>query len=211
MPETLLSHQVSSLRQNRHRHPAGPGSAESGSAAAAPAPWDDSHAPAGLGSNDSCGTSWISATLAGRHPPWRGFTLLHTKARFYALPKPAIFLVHGAGTAVDTVKPPLRASRAPADVDVRALPPRLRFSDDIQVWSYDKGDFSIRMDIETGTVRANSARRHVGGGRPECRLYGAQAQIGGAQARISGAQARLWRARAHSNGAAAGAISHVSR
>jgi hypothetical protein len=27
-----------------------------------------------------------------------------------------------------------------------------QFADDIRFWSYDKGDFSIRMDVSTGTL-----------------------------------------------------------
>ena len=59
---------------------------------------------------------------------------------YYDLPSPAIFLVHGDG-------------RAPADSGVVVeSDPELEIDDaKIRVWVYDKADFSIRLDIQTGT------------------------------------------------------------
>ena len=60
------------------------------------------------------------------------------EGQYYVLPKPAIFLVHGDGTAAKDV--PGVAAR---DWD---------FLSDIKAWSYDKADFSIRLDVETGPL-----------------------------------------------------------
>jgi hypothetical protein len=60
------------------------------------------------------------------------------EGQYYVLPKPAIFLVHGDGAAAKDV--PGVAAR---DWD---------FLTDIKAWSYDKADFSIRLDIETGPL-----------------------------------------------------------
>ena len=60
------------------------------------------------------------------------------EGQYYVLPKPAIFLVHGDGVAADDV-PGVAAKD-------------WNFVDDIRAWSYDKADFSIRLDIETGPL-----------------------------------------------------------
>jgi hypothetical protein len=60
------------------------------------------------------------------------------EGQYYVLPKPAIFLVHGDGVAADDV-PGVAAKSWTLVSDVRA-------------WPYDKGDFSIRLDIETGPL-----------------------------------------------------------
>ena len=60
------------------------------------------------------------------------------EGQYYVLPKPAIFLVHGDGTAANDI--PGVAARD------------WNFLNDIQAWSYDKADFSIRLDIETGPL-----------------------------------------------------------
>jgi hypothetical protein len=69
-------------------------------------------------------------------------------------------------------------------------------------WEYDKGDFSLRMDVETGPFeRILLDAMLFGGGRSfyggaEARISGAEvrgaeARISGAEARISGAEARM--------------------
>ncbi len=111
---------------------------------------------------------------------------------FYVLPKPAIFLVHGAGKAVDPRKPADLVARAPDNVDHTGVAAQdYEFSDDILVWSYDKGDFSIRLDIETGPFVHILLEAMLMGDGSTAGYSGAQAQIGGAQARLSGAQARV--------------------
>src|SRR5260221_3065282 len=80
----------------------------------------------------------------------------------YALPKPAIFLVHAEGTEVIIQGPQalgggattgggrttLDASGVIArDWEFASSDPKTK---DLRMWEYDKGDFSIRLDIETG-------------------------------------------------------------
>jgi hypothetical protein len=60
------------------------------------------------------------------------------EGHYYVLPKPAIFLVHGDGVKADSVP-----GVAAKGWDLLG---------DIQAWSYDKADFSIRLDIETGPL-----------------------------------------------------------
>ncbi len=123
---------------------------------------------------------------------------------YYDLPRPAIFLVHGPGADPEgprpgVVNPPRRVSRAPADADRTGVATEdYAFSDDMKVWSYDKGDFSLRMDVETGTLEQilldailmpeNQSTAYSGA---HARLSGAHARLSGAHARLSGAHARL--------------------
>lgn len=84
---------------------------------------------------------------------------------FQELPSPAIFLVHGEGVnatrwmspkddgeVIDNA-PGRLASRAPNEPDLSGVgAAHFQIADDIRVWPYDKGDFSIRMDVMTGQL-----------------------------------------------------------
>lgn len=74
----------------------------------------------------------------------------------YELARPSLFLVHGSGHEVDTPNPPeqySRLARAPGRISKTGLGWQDGdFSMDMRVWIYDKGDFSMRMDVETGTL-----------------------------------------------------------
>lgn len=77
---------------------------------------------------------------------------------YFDLPRPVVFLVHGAGqpavrdsrvTGASATEAQLaRAPRKPSVSGVAAAD--FGIADDIRVWSYDKADYTIRMDIETG-------------------------------------------------------------
>lgn len=72
---------------------------------------------------------------------------------YYDLPSPAIFLVHGDGEPAETRVPGSRQSVAPESANNTGVATQsYSFSEDMQVWSYDKGDFSLRMDVATGTL-----------------------------------------------------------
>jgi len=78
------------------------------------------------------------------------------EGHYYDLAKPALFLVHGPGALADPLDgaapPHRRVARPPAEVDLSGIGATARsFPDDMMVWTYDKGDFSIRLDVETGT------------------------------------------------------------
>ena len=73
---------------------------------------------------------------------------------YHDLPVPALFLVHGKGTAVKD------GADGKATVDSTGVVARdWEFSDpdtppqggDLRYWEYDKGDFSMRLDIQSGT------------------------------------------------------------
>jgi hypothetical protein len=92
------------------------------------------------------------------------------EGQYYVLPKPAIFLVHGPGVAADDV-PGVAAK------DWNLL-------GDIQAWSYDKADFSIRLDIETGPLDKILLEDAV---KPDH----SSAQFGGSKVHLSGSKVHL--------------------
>lgn len=106
---------------------------------------------------------------------------------YYDLAKPAIFLVHGPGSDPEawrpgTGLPDARVDRAPSDADRSGLArTATSFAEDMRVWSYDKGDFSIRMDTETGPfeeillkveLRTDGLQTHYSGDRARIRTPG---------------------------------------
>lgn len=74
---------------------------------------------------------------------------------FYELARPTVFLVHGEGADPDAPLPKAeyeRLARSPGRITRTGVARHFgAFSTDVKVWVYDKGDFSMRMDIETGT------------------------------------------------------------
>jgi hypothetical protein len=73
----------------------------------------------------------------------------------YELARPSLFLVHGEGHEVDAPLPTgdyRRLGRAPGRISRTGVGWQAGdFSMDIRVWVYDKGDFSMRLDVETGS------------------------------------------------------------
>ena len=75
----------------------------------------------------------------------------------YELARPSLFLVHGGGLDPDAPPPVLEAldrlARSPGRLSRTGLGVHSgSFSMDLKVWAYDKGDFSMRLDVETGTL-----------------------------------------------------------
>jgi len=72
---------------------------------------------------------------------------------YYDLDAPIIMLVHGPGAVAERFAADSRASRAPESPDRSGNAAQGHsFADDIRVWSYDKADFSIRMDAISGAI-----------------------------------------------------------
>jgi hypothetical protein len=126
------------------------------------------------------------------------------EGRYYDLPKPALFLVHGPGEDPDRKVgggggP--RAARGPDEVDRTGVGAQeYSFSDDMKAWSYDKGDFSIRLDVETGSFEQILLDAILMPEIQSTAYSGAHARISGAHARLSGAHARLSGAHARLSG-----------
>jgi hypothetical protein len=113
------------------------------------------------------------------------------EGHYYDLARPAIFLVHGPGSDPEAFRPGTerlesRGDRAPADADRTGIAyTASSFSHDMRVWSYDKGDFSIRLDPDNGTfeqillqveLQTERVQSHYSGQRT--RLRGTRGSMG---------------------------------
>jgi hypothetical protein len=61
------------------------------------------------------------------------------QGQYQTLARPALFLVHGAGVAATEENSGVAATSQ-------------EFSPDIKCWEYDRGDFSLRLDIDSGPL-----------------------------------------------------------
>ena len=112
----------------------------------------------------------------------------------YDLSKPVIMLVHGPGVAI---------AATPTSIDEADEAARdWEFAGGLSYWEYDKSDFSLRLDVETGpfeqilldAMLSGGGRSFYGGAEARisgAEARGAEARISGAEARISGAEARM--------------------
>jgi hypothetical protein len=62
---------------------------------------------------------------------------------YYELARSSLLLVHGDGAPIGD---PLTIERIGSAATSRT------FADDVRVWTYDKSDISLRLDVETGTL-----------------------------------------------------------
>jgi hypothetical protein len=99
---------------------------------------------------------------------------------YYELARPTLYLVHGDGSPI-TNSVDLTGVAASADA----------FASDIRVWSYDKADLSVRLDVDSGTFEQILIDAEVTGDRLRGKLSGQNARISRQNARISGQNARV--------------------
>ena len=85
---------------------------------------------------------------------------------YYELPKPVIFLIHGNGIpASEATAATVNRARAPRAPELTGLAAAgFDFGDDVRVWFYDKADYTVRMDVETGMFEEVLVRAELGGG-----------------------------------------------
>ena len=115
---------------------------------------------------------------------------------YYDLPRPVIFLVHGDGQLATQERPapPAAAaahdrnpSRAPGDPSLTGLAAaEFEFADEVRVWSYDKADYTIRMEVDTGMFEQVLLDAFFDGGGGGGRVSGAMvsgAMVGGPSTR----------------------------
>jgi hypothetical protein len=174
-----------------------------GAAGAPGAPAPPNHRPA-MGANEF----WRGQLQAASQPNFARIYAFSYEGHYYDLPKPALFLVDGPGISpfipsnidgsgvaakdwelsqVQGVANPPRVGNAPA----APAPP----SNDLRMWEYDKGDFSIRLDVETGPFEQILLEAALRGGSTlssgaDLRSSGADLRSSGADLRISGADLR---------------------
>ena len=92
-----------------------------------------------LGSNSFL-HSQLTAKAAGGKQNFATIYGFEFEGHYYDLPKPTILLVHG-----DPKSP--KAAGAAVEPDPELV-------NDVKVWSYDKADFSMRLDVESGPLEA---------------------------------------------------------
>ncbi len=91
------------------------------------------------------------------HPELARIYAFSFEGQFYAIPRPPIFLVHGTGTPVGNWVGPSTLDQAGVagrewdfsgnwDQTAQGKPG----TDDLYYWEYEKGDFSLRLDLEAG-------------------------------------------------------------
>ena len=104
-----------------------------------------------------CANNLLPEPIAGNDPRLARIYAFSFEANYYDLMCPTIFLVHGDGIAAD-------GSETKADREERAftrMPPEVgrtglskqlgSFSKGTKVWPYDRGDFTIRLDSDSGS------------------------------------------------------------
>lgn len=108
------------------------------------------------------------------------------EGHFYELNSPSIFLVQGDG------QPATKKPGSPGTVDESGVPAKgWDFMEDIKMWEYDKGDFSMRLDVDSGQFEQILLEATL---QPEAYFGGARvsgARVSGARvsgARVSGAR-----------------------
>ena len=101
------------------------------------------------------------------------------EGHYYDLAKPTLFVVRGGGTKIT------------ADIEHTGLPAdTLDFASDVMVWAYDKADFSIRLDSETGTFEQILLEAELGE-RSRTQYSGQGVRLSGQGVRFSGQGARF--------------------
>jgi hypothetical protein len=158
---------------------------------------DDRHGPFPIPRGGTMGQveQQLSSARGPRFARIYGFSYEGT---YYDLPRPVLFLVHGEGAEASEMRMGTgrrSASRAPADPSLTGLVAAdFEFADDVRVWSYDKADYTIRMDVDTGMFEQVLLALFFGDDTFGTRLAGAKvsgAKVSGAKvsgAKVSGAK-----------------------
>ncbi len=118
------------------------------------------------------------------------------EGRYYDLARPTLFMVHGEGEDVadDSLlgaakDRPARAPRGSSATGVSSAD--FQFGDAVRVWSYDKADYTVRMDVETGMFEQVILEAELDEESIEAFYSGQRARVSGQRARVSGQRARV--------------------
>jgi hypothetical protein len=112
------------------------------------------HLPATVGGN-----RFLREQLAHRDARLARIYAFTYEGTFYNLPKPAIYLVHSDGMSIAGFAesptphtPPPGPNTTPSGISASGVVARdFGFEPDVRFWEYDKGDFTLRCDIVSGT------------------------------------------------------------
>ncbi len=116
------------------------------------------------------------------------------EGNYYDLTSPTIFLVHGDGVDPQEPRPTPpreRVARAPANADLTGVGGMTgTFSEDMKVWAYDKGDFTLRLDIETGPFEDVLLEAELVAEEMQAYYSGQRVRASGQRVRASGQRVR---------------------
>ncbi len=142
---------------------------------------------------------------AGKSPRFARIYAFSYEGTYYELEWPTLFLVHGPGAAAEVGAGGGGATNKPGDPSRTGLAQTdFEFAANLRVWSYDRADLSIRLDIDSGSFEQILLDVIFGGGGGAvsgARVSGARvagARVAGARvagARVAGARVAGARAR----------------
>jgi hypothetical protein len=117
------------------------------------------------------------------------------EGHFYDMATPAIFLVHGKGIDPDGPARTLGVlgdlSRTPGDPGRTVLGTQAgSFASNLRAWAYDRADFTVRLDIETGSFDRVLLESELGAVDPSAQSAGSLARSAGSLARSAGSLVR---------------------
>ena len=111
------------------------------------------------------------------------------EGHYYDLSRPAIFVVHGDGVKAQPTANENNGPVPPGTVDQSGVAAKgWDFMDDIRLWEYDRGDFSLRLDVESGTLEDILLEIELEEGLDESFYSGSRASVSGSRARVSGSR-----------------------
>jgi hypothetical protein len=150
---------------------------------------DDKARPGGKGAN-----TFLRNQLRNDAAGFARIFYFSFEGGLFELARPALFLVHGGGIELDWPPPTDpnfgRMARSAGNATLTGLGWQYgTFASDMKVWVYDKGDFSMRLDAESGTLEQillSTECGNVAAGWSN----GVMARSSGSLARSSGVMAR---------------------
>ncbi len=106
------------------------------------------------------------------------------EGHYYDLLRPAIFIVHGDGVDAQPKAKTNPGPVPPGTVDQSGVAAKgWDFMHDIKLWEYDRGDFSLRLDVESGTLEELLLESELDDDSNEAFYSGSRARVSGSRAR----------------------------
>ena len=102
---------------------------------------------------------------------------------FTEITRPMLLLVHGSGQTIDDT---------PSLIDNQGLALRdWDFSGDLRIWTYDRADFSLCLNIDSGPIGALLGGAAGSAGGQDVRAGGQDVRAGGQDVRMGGQDVRM--------------------
>ncbi|TAU44233.1 hypothetical protein ELI43_30055 (plasmid) [Rhizobium leguminosarum] len=148
--------------------------------------------------NPSGANSFLRGQLSADDATLARIYAFSFEGTFVELSRPAIFVVHGSGANPDDPPPRNvdgdieydRLSRSPGSSARTGLGSQIgALAKDMKVWIYDKGDLSMRLDAQTGTLEQILLSTEASAD-PRGMASGGLSRSGGALSRSGGVMSR---------------------